>query len=154
MVKYIHHMDRQPTEALDAVLHLSMLVNADLAGFEKASGLTGPRIHLLWILGSTGPATQRALATALEVTPRNVTGLVDGLVASGHVTREPHPTDRRATLVTPTATGRRAIDDLQASHTDLAQQLFGDVSPRRLSTFLSVLNETTATFQRLMEEEQ
>src|SRR5690606_30425108 len=106
---------------------LSTLVGQDLARFERASGLTAPRIHLLWVLGGTGPTSQQQLATALEVTPRNVTGLVDGLVASGHVTREPHPGDRRATLVTPTAAGRRAIRELVESHEDLARQLFGDL---------------------------
>ncbi len=40
--------------------------------------------------------TQRALADALQVTPRNVTGLVDALADSGFVERAPHPTDRRA----------------------------------------------------------
>ena len=140
------------TAALDKVLHLSMLVAADLARFEKDSGLTTPRVHLLWTLGETGPTTQRALATALDVTPRNVTGLIDGLVASGHVTREPHPTDRRATLVTPTELGAKTIHELRASHDDLARQLFEAVPPQRLSSFVTTLDETIAIFARLMEE--
>lgn len=140
------------TLALDKVLHLSALVAADLARFEQDSGLTTPRVHLLWVLGQTGPSTQQALAVALAVTPRNVTGLVDGLVASGHVTREPHPTDRRATLVTPTELGHRTIRDLVESHEDLAARLFGTVPPRRLAAFVTTLDETIATFERLMEE--
>lgn len=145
-------MTRLPTDVLDTLLRLSMLVTTDMARFEKDSGLTGPRIHLLWTIGLTGPCTQQALATALDVTPRNITGLVDGLVTTGHVVRAPHPTDRRAILVTPTAAGRRAIDELRTSHENLAQQLFGSISPRRLGTFVSVLEETTATFERLIDE--
>ena len=141
------------TEVLDRVLHLAMLVQADLARFEQDQGLTTARVHLLWVLGETGPTTQQSLARALDVTPRNVTGLVDGLVASGHVSREPHPGDRRATLVTPTPLGTAAIEDLVASHVDLAQRLFGDVSPQRLTTFAEVLDDTTRRFARLMEEE-
>ena len=140
------------TAALDKVLHLSTLVATDLARFERESGLTVPRIHLLWALGITGPSTQQALAKGLDVTPRNVTGLVDGLVASGHVMREPHPTDRRATLVTPTELGRRTIQELQDSHADLAKQLFGRVPARRLAAFVATLDETIATFERLMDE--
>src|SRR5687768_14866180 len=97
-----------PTAALDKVLKLATLVGADLARFERESGLTTPRTHLLWVLGAAGPSTQQSLAVALDVSARNVTGLVDGLVSSGHVSREPHPTDRRATLVTPTAEGEAA----------------------------------------------
>lgn len=141
-----------PTSVLDRVLHLATLVQADLGRFEREQGLTTARVHLLWVLGETGPSTQQALAAALEVTPRNVTGLVDGLVASGHVTREPHPRDRRAALVTPTGLGTRAINDLVASHAELASQLFGDVAADRLAVFSEVLESTTARFARLMEE--
>ena len=152
IVKYIHHMT-EPTVALDRVLHLATLVQADLGRFEREQGLTTSRVHLLWVLGQAGPTTQQALARALDVTPRNVTGLVDGLVATGHVTREPHPDDRRATLVTPTALGARTIDDLVASHVDLARRLFGDVPADRLATFVEVLEGTTQRFAALMEEE-
>ncbi len=143
----------QLTAALDKVLYLATLVGQDLARFEAESGLTSARTHLLWILGATGPSTQQSLAEALAVTARNVTGLVDGLVASGHVTREPHPQDRRATLVTPTATGRAAIRELVRSHEQLARQLFSHVPERRLAAFVTTLDETIATFAELMEEQ-
>lgn len=133
-------------------MQLSMLISSDLGRYEKESGLTAPRIHLLWELGLAGPQTQQRLAAAMDVTPRNVTGLVDGLVASGHVTREPHPTDRRATLVTPTAAGLAVIKTNQDSYDDLAQQLFGDLSSQRLAVFSAVLEETITRFAALMEE--
>ena len=150
-MKYIHYMTT-PTDALDRVLHLATLVQADLARFEREEGLSTSRVHLLWVLGASGPSTQQSLATALDVTPRNVTGLVDGLVGSGHVTREPHPGDRRATLVTLTDLGTRTVDGLATSHADLADRLFGDVPAERLATFGEVLDETTQRFARLMEE--
>ena len=149
MVKYLHYMT-EPTDVLDRVLHLATLVQADLARFEREAGLTTPRVHLLWVLGETGPTTQQSLAQALGVTPRNVTGLVDGLVGSGHVTREPHPHDRRATLVTPTALGARTIVDLVGSHADLAARLFGDVPAARLASFAEVLEDRRHGFVGLM----
>lgn len=145
-------MANEATAALDRVLHLSTLVSTDLALFEQDSGLTVARVHLLWMLSLTGPGTQQSLARALSVTPRNITGLVDGLVASGHVTREPHPTDRRAKLVTPTKLGRRAIRDLRESHDDLARRLFGHVPSHRLAAFVTTLDETIAIFATLMKE--
>ena len=151
IMKYIHHMP-DLTAVLDRVLHLATLVQTDLARFEREEGLTTPRVHLLWVLGAGGPTTQQALARAPGVTPRNVTGLVDGLVASGHVSREPHPDDRRATLVTPTPLGTRTIEDLVTSHEDLARRLFGDVAPDALATFDEVLEATTQRFAALMEE--
>lgn len=144
----------QRTDVLDRVLHLATLVQSDLARFEREQGLTTPRVHLLWVLGEAGPSTQQTLAASLGVTPRNVTGLVDGLVATGHVTREPHPSDRRATLVTPTRLGTRTIRDLVESHHDLAERLFGDVPAAALATFDEVLTATVERFAGLMAEEE
>lgn len=93
-----------------------------------------------------------SLATALGVSARNVTGLVDGLVGSGHVSREPHPTDRRATLVTPTAKGEAVIRSLIEGHEQLARQLFGHVPDEQLAVFAATLDDTIATFARLMAE--
>ena len=139
--------------ALDSVLRLSTLVAADMAQIRRGLGTDDAPASTCsghWV--SPGPPPQRSLATSLDVTPRNVTGLVDGLVASGHVTREPYPTDRRATLVTLTELGRRTVRDLRDSHEDLAGQLFGAVQSGRLASFVRTLDETIATFERLMEE--
>lgn len=144
-------VDRALREALDKVMHLSMLISSDMTRYEKESGLTTARVHLLWELGD-GPTTQQSLAVAMAVTPRNITGLVDGLVASGHVTREPHPSDRRATLVTPTAHGWAAVKELQKLYDDLAQNLFGDLDRERLTEYVAVVDETIARFAALMEE--
>jgi DNA-binding MarR family transcriptional regulator len=73
-------------------------------------------------------------------------------VGSGHVSREPHPTDRRATLVTPTAKGEAVIRSLSDGHEQLAGQLFGHVPREQLVVFSSTLDDTIATFARLMEE--
>lgn len=154
MMKCLHYRTSQAASTLNKVLHLSTLIAADMARFEERTGLTSPRVQLLWALGVAGPSNHRALAQALGVTPRNVTGLVDGLVDSGHITREPHPTDRRANLVTPTDRGLATIHELRESHDHLAPQLFGETPDRQLATFSTTLDETIVTFQRLMDEDQ
>ncbi len=42
------------------------------------------------------------LAARLGITSASMTSLVDRLVAGGYITREPHPTDRRAMILMPT----------------------------------------------------
>jgi DNA-binding MarR family transcriptional regulator len=44
----------------------------------------------------------KELGARLGVTSASTTTLVDRLVKSGHVRREPHPTDRRALILRPT----------------------------------------------------
>jgi DNA-binding MarR family transcriptional regulator len=114
-------------DTLDRLLELVVLLNEDMTQALAREGLTVPRAHVLWLLHQGGPSTQRALADALKVTPRNVTGLVDGLEASGHVTREPHPRDRRATLVSLTDRAAATLAEMDAEHGRLAELLFGDM---------------------------
>lgn len=111
--------------ALDQVLELTVLLNADMTTSLARDGLTTSRAHLLWVLRETGPTTQRALAEALGVSARNVTGLVDALEETGFVTREAHPTDRRAALVTFTEHGAAVTAEMAAGQQALADLLFG-----------------------------
>jgi DNA-binding MarR family transcriptional regulator len=106
-----------------------------MAPFTYFGAAAPARTHLLWELGQHGPVQQRVLAEALKVTPRAVTGLVDALVADGLVTREPHPTDRRATLVTFTPRGDVLVAQLKRDHRALARALFASMSGREFESF-------------------
>lgn len=135
--------------ALGQVLELAVLMNDDMTHSLARDGLTVPRAHLLWELHHRGPSTQRVLAQALDVSPRNITGLVDGLVGTGFVTREPHPTDRRATLVSFTEQGARTAKEMDEGHGQLAELLFSGMSDRQFDGFVGGLD---AVLARLREE--
>ena len=111
------------------------MLDDDMTRAIDALGLTPSRTHLLWELGRRGPVQQRVLADALRVTPRAVTGLVDTLAADGFVTRERHPTDRRATLVTLTPRGKALVAQLKRDHRRLARALFAPMSRREFDAF-------------------
>jgi DNA-binding MarR family transcriptional regulator len=128
-------MARSLPDTLDQILRLTTLLAADARRGLGRVGLTLPRAHLAWLLHHEGPRTQRELADALGVTPRNVTGLVDGLADTGFVTREPHPTDRRALLVSLTPHGARVLAEMDSEHKALAQLLLGDLSAAQLDGF-------------------
>ena len=115
------------------MFELALLMNEDMTQSLARDGLTVARAHLLWELQQRGPSTQRILAEALDVSPRNITGLVDGLVATGFVTREPHPTDRRATLVSFTEHGARTAKEMDQGRGELAELLFADMSDKRFN---------------------
>src|ERR1700749_3500116 len=110
--------------ALNRILELTVLLNRDMTDSLAREGLTESRAHLLWQLQQRGPCTQATLAADLHVTPRAITALVDGLAATGVVPPEPHPADRRATLVTLTERGRVTAQALLDGHVRLARQLF------------------------------
>lgn len=81
------------------------------------------------------------LAESLSVSVRNITGLVDGLEATGFVTREPHPTDRRATLVSFTKHGAAITTVMEQGQRELAQLLFADLPPELFDCFVQGLGE-------------
>jgi DNA-binding MarR family transcriptional regulator len=120
---------------LDRVLELTLLLGQDATEGLGRMGLTESRAHLLWELQRRGPCTQRALADALKVAPRTITTLIDALVETGFVTREPHPSDRRATLVTFTAHGQDTARALVEGHSQLARALFEDLPAEALDGF-------------------
>jgi len=74
----------------------------------------------------------KELAVRLGVTSASMTSLVDRLVRSGYVTREPHPTDRRALILRPTADShqevRNTMGDMHARMMEAAETLSSDDS--------------------------
>jgi DNA-binding MarR family transcriptional regulator len=136
--------------ALDRVLLLTMLLSRDTTDSLARMGLTEARAHLVWELQARGPCTQRALASALHVTPRAITALVDSLAETGFVTREPCPADRRATLVTFTELGRTTGQALADGHRELARHLFAGLSAEAFDGFDTGLSHVVDRLRALL----
>ena len=83
------------------------------------------------------------------MSPRNITGLVDALVETGFLTRQPHPTDRRATLVSFTKRGARAAKEMDEGREQLAELLFAQMSDK---AFDGLTEGLEAVLARLREE--
>src|SRR5258706_16131349 len=113
MVSVAHSVDDSRTGryevGLGRLVELTLVLNDDMTRSLARDGLTTSRVRVLWELRARGPSLQRALAEALAVSARTMTGLIDGLAASGFVTRGPHPTDRRAALGTFTPHGAAPV---------------------------------------------
>lgn len=122
-------------DVFDRLLEIALLIQDDLANFYTGTALTRARTHLLWELHRRGPSSQQTLATALNVTPRNVTGLIDALEATGFVERRRHPSDRRATLVTLTELGVRTTSEMARGRQLIASQLADEFSKDELNQF-------------------
>jgi DNA-binding MarR family transcriptional regulator len=122
--------------ALGQLLQLTMVLNEDMDQGLARVGLTPSRATLVWELLQRGPCTQRVLADALGMSPRNITGLVDALVETGFVTRAPHPKDRRATLVSFTDHGADVAAHLEREGAKLADDLFAAMSDRQFSALV------------------
>ena len=135
---------------LDRILELTVLLSQDAADSLAREGLTPSRAHVMWQLAQRGPCTQATLAGDLHVTPRTITALVDALVDTGFVTREPHPADRRATLVTFTGRGHSTAQALLEGHRRLARQLFAGLPDDAFDGFDAGLRHVLTQFRGVL----
>jgi DNA-binding MarR family transcriptional regulator len=102
--------------------------------------LSYSRMRLLCQLHDDGPRRMADLASALDVTPRNVTTLVDGLERDGLVRRRPHPTDRRATVIELTGSADGAVVR-SVEHQAAIGHLFETLAPADRATLIRLIGD-------------
>jgi DNA-binding MarR family transcriptional regulator len=132
--------------ALERLFRLTVTLADAMADDLASRGLTRARATVLARLHRVGPTNQRTLARELDVSPRNITGLVDALEAAGLVERAPHPQDRRAILVTLTGKGTTAAAALADDERHLARFLFADRSVSEVARLVGDLDALLGRF--------
>lgn len=92
-------------------------------------GITPAQSRLLRSAAHFGsPPRMADLAERLEVVPRAVTTLVDGLEASGKVRRVPDPTNRRVIRIEVTDEGRKALRELRGARRSAAEEILAPLT--------------------------
>ena len=147
----LYHHDMELT-VLDRLLQIGDLFARDMDRAFAGTPLTPARVRLLWVLQHGGPSTQHALADALEVSPRNVTGLVDALEDGGYVERTPHPTDRRATIVRLTRTAEAQMAEMQRDHAEITDTLLSAVDPDDRAAFARGVDAVALKLEEMVAE--
>ena len=128
--------------AVTSVMRAQQIFQARVDDALKPFDLTFARYELLMLLhfSSRGSMPLKKASERLQVHPTSITNAVDRLEAAGLVTRSPHPTDGRATLIAVTDEGRRTA--LKASAV-LNDEVFGrpGLPERRLTTLVNALED-------------
>lgn len=100
--------DWQRSEVLDALRRLLDTSGRVTPALARRAALTHTELSVLEHV-LEHPVGPTELAQRLGVTSAAASGIVDRLVARGHVERRPHPTDRRRTAVVCTPGGREEL---------------------------------------------
>ncbi|MFJ5266035.1 MarR family winged helix-turn-helix transcriptional regulator [Streptomyces sp. NPDC088387] len=91
---------------------------------QRALGITPAQSRLLRTLAHfPAPPRMADLAERLEVVPRAVTTLVDGLEANGKVRRVPDPHNRRVIRIELTDDGHKALRALREARRSAAEEI-------------------------------
>jgi DNA-binding MarR family transcriptional regulator len=88
-------------------------------------GLTPQRVRLMWPL-MDGPKMMSALRDELGVSATNITALVDALEKDKMVTRKPHATDRRATMIAITPKAEKLMTENCGQFREKVAGIFSD----------------------------
>lgn len=92
-------------------------------------GITPAQGRLMRTLAHYGsPPRMADLAERMEVVPRAVTTLVDGLEASGKVRRAPDPANRRVIRIEVTEAGRQTLRELRAARRAAAEDILAPLT--------------------------
>ncbi|KPL90899.1 MarR family winged helix-turn-helix transcriptional regulator [Herpetosiphon geysericola] len=104
---------------------ISQRLNAQLATYS----LTPAQFDVLAQLFRTPGLVQQALADRLLVSKGNIVGLLNRMEQAGLVTRQPHPEDGRAHLVSLTAHGTTLATQVVPEHEALIAECLAVLSP-------------------------
>ncbi|MFF8616581.1 MarR family winged helix-turn-helix transcriptional regulator [Streptomyces sp. NPDC015350] len=92
-------------------------------------GITPAQFRLLRTVAHyDGPPRMADLAQRLDVVPRAVTSLVDGLEASGRVRRAPDPDNRRVVRIEMTEEGRATLRSLRDARRAAAEEILAPLT--------------------------
>jgi DNA-binding MarR family transcriptional regulator len=108
---------------------------------QRDLGVTPAQSRLLRTLAHySAPPRMADLAERLEVVPRAVTTLVDGLEASGKVRRAPDPANRRVIRIELTDEGRKALRELRAARRSAAAEILAPLTQEQRQVFGTLLD--------------
>lgn len=109
--------------------------------FEGWTGLnlTVPQLRSLFFISSKGASSPGRLATAMGVTPPNVTGIVDRLVEQGLVVRGESDRDRRVLHLKTTEKGETILADLREWRDNTMHEVLARLEESELQSLVNGL---------------
>ncbi len=111
--------------------------------------VTLPRFDLMAQLDKAPDGmTLSDLSKRMMVSNGNLTGLVDRLVASGHIDRTVSPTDRRAMVIRLTQSGRAEFRAMAAEHELWIAELFNGLTDKDRNDLMRLLAKTKLSARR------
>jgi DNA-binding MarR family transcriptional regulator len=114
--------------------------------------LSGPRMRLLAAMSDQPRTRMGDLAARLGLTARTITTLVDALEREGLLARRSDPTDRRATLLELTETGRSYLERIHHVQQELAEQFMAPLRATERQRLYVLLRRLQGGFDAAVDD--
>ena len=136
------------TEALYDFFQAARRARGRAASDPSTGGLSLAQYHLLEPLAE-GPRTNRELAELAGISAPTATRLVDGLLERGFVSRVEDPIDRRAVVISLTASGRTALAKKQREYAARRRRVADALEPDEQVVAAELLRRLAAVIEEL-----
>lgn len=137
------------TDALGRVVRFATLPRFTERVAEEAGTHLDRSAYVLLARLAEQPCRVGELAEELCLDASTVSRQVHALEQRALVGREPHPIDRRGSVVVITPQGREAVEQHRRARREMFAELLGDVPSTELQAVTSVLDRLAARIQEL-----
>jgi DNA-binding MarR family transcriptional regulator len=121
-------------EIVEELIELQRKIDRDRRQYEldawMSLNLGIGQLKTLFFISNRGATTTGKLATALKVTPTNVTGIIDRLLEKDLITRIGDPDDRRVLVLRTTPKGDELVAELRQKRRERMTELFKNLSDK------------------------
>jgi DNA-binding MarR family transcriptional regulator len=140
MVKEPVNRAPDPEDLADAFLTVAHGLKRTINARVQHQGLSMARLRVLYQLTTTSTIRMGELSACVDVAPRTMTSTVEAMERDGLVRRRPDPSDRRATIVSITADGRRSFHEGQRQQASAIADVFESLDLDQRSALKDVLD--------------
>lgn len=144
--------DFSPERLRDLFHRKALASERHRSAMARILGLSDTEAAALAYLARRGHLTPGQLGEALGMTSGGVTALTQRLVADGHITKEPHPTDRRSMVLSATPEIIRAAEECFQPLVHDMDRLAARLSEREIETIGRFLEEVAAVSEHHAEQ--
>lgn len=114
---------------------------------------SGPQLMLLAILGRHKSLTMGEAAELLDVTPRAITRLVDGLEKEELVTRQVSPHDKRVYIISISPKAEAIANQMMPKHEKMMSDLFSVFTEEELLEYIRLSSKLAARIKDDLRKE-
>lgn len=143
-------------ELSEIVARLRRALRTAVRGDVPWETLPMAQVEILQRLADESGVRVRDLADRHRLAPNTVSNLIQQMVTTGLVTRDPDPDDRRAVIVSLTPQGEQALTEWAAANTrrlDAALAGLGVRDQRRISSALPALSRLVFELETLNDQQ-
>lgn len=142
-------LDPSPMGVIGRISRASRYIDQFLQQNFAQFSLNGGEFDVLATLRRSGAPyqlTPTALFSSLMLSSGAMTNRLDRLENAGYIERQPHPNDRRGTLVTLTTQGLELIDSVVAAHIATEQKILASLTPEEQQVLAGLLRKLLLSF--------